>query len=354
MKFTPPQTPTLSVIIANYNYEKFVGAAIESVLSQNRDVQIIVVDDASTDGSVDVINRYADRVETILLKQNRGQGGGLNAGFTAATGALVMFLDADDFLVPGAVDTLFAHYDPAVAIYHFRMHYGDEDGETFGIFPPMERPLAEGNVSERLRTEGHYDGTVASGLVYSREAVANVMPMDEETYRYGADGYLSSTVPLYGESATITTPISACRLHTRQHSQFKKVYAERARWRLKHTMDRHSSTREHAEKLNLAVSPDLFENDAFALQERVVSMIIEPEAHPIEGDTLKDLLARSKARKMRQASGPKKIWEFVWWTMLQLAPGRLRIAMIKPAIDADARPDWFQAIGRFAKRLTRR
>ena len=58
--------------------------------------------------------------------------------------------------------------------------------------------------------------------------------------------------------------MSAYRLHTRQHSQFSKVYAERARWRLKHTMDRHNSTREHAERLGLAVNPNLFEDDDFA------------------------------------------------------------------------------------------
>lgn len=354
MNLTASEFPTLSVIIANYNYEKFVGAAIESVLSQDKDVQIIVVDDASTDNSVDVINRYADRVETILLKENRGQGGGLNTGFAAATGTLVMFLDADDFLIPGGVETILSNYQPDVAIYHYRMHYGDEDGGTFGIYPPVEQPLAGGDVSKRLRTTGHYDGTVTSGLVFSRDAVANVMPMDEETYRYGADGYLCATVPLYGESVTIATPMSAYRLHTRQHSQFAKVYAERARWRLKHTMDRHNSTREHAKKLNLEVNPDLFDDDDFALQERVVSMIIEPDKHTIEGDTLKGLLARSKARKIKQAGGPKKVWEYIWWTALQIAPRGMRIAMIKPAIDADARPRWFQAMGRFVKRLTRR
>lgn len=342
------------MIIGNYNYEKFVGAAIESVLSQDQDVQVIVVDDASTDNSVDVINKYADSVQTILLAENRGQAGALNAGFEAATGDLVMFLDADDFLLPGGAATILANYQPEVAIYHFRMRYGDEDGKTYGTYPPIERPLAEGNVSERLRTTGHYDGTVTSGLVFSRDAVSKVMPIDEDTYRYGADGYLCSTAPLYGDSLSIATPMSAYRLHTRQHSQFSKVYAERARWRLEHTMARHNSTRQHAKKLNLAVNPNLFDDDDFALQERVVSMIIEPENHPIEGDTLSALLARSKTRKLSQAHGLKKVWEYLWWTSLQLAPNGLRIAMIKPAIDADARPRWFQAMGRFAKRLLRR
>lgn len=351
---TASEAPKLSVVIANYNYEKFVGAAIESVLSQGEAVEVIVVDDASTDDSAKVIAQFADRAKTILLKENRGQGGGLNVGFEAATGDLVMFLDADDFLIPGGVEVILSNYRPEIAIYHYRMHYGDEDGNAFGVYPPMDSPLATGNVSERLRTTGHYDGTVTSGLVFSRAAVSNVMPMDEETYRYGADGYLCSTVPLYGESVTIETPMSAYRLHTRQHSQFSKVYAERARWRLKHTMDRHNSTREHAKKLNLEVNPDLFEDDDFALQERVVSMIIEPENHPIEGDHLAELLARSKTRKIKQAGGLKKIWEYLWWTSLQIAPNGMRVAMIKPAIDADARPRWFQDLGRFVMRIIRR
>ena len=348
-----PDTPTLSVIIANYNYEKFVGAAIESVLAQDEDIQIIVVDDASTDNSVEVVKRYSDQVETILLEKNRGQGGGLNVGFEAATGTLVMFLDADDFLVPGGAATILSNYRPEIAIYHYRMHYGDEEGGTYGTFPPMDQPLATGNVSERLRTTGHYDGTVTSGLVFSREAVANVMPMDEETYRYGADGYLCSTVPLYGESVSIVTPVSAYRLHTRQHSQFSKVYAERARWRLKHTIDCHNSTREHAERLGLPVNPNLFDDDDFALQERIVSLIIEPDKHEIEGDELSELLARSKSRKIERANGLKKVWEYVWWSFLQVAPNGLRIQLIKPAIDADARPRWFQEFGRFVMRRVR-
>lgn len=341
------------MIIANYNYEKFVGAAIESVLSQDEDVQIIVVDDASTDNSADVISQYVDRVHTILLKENRGQGGGLNVGFEVATGALVMFLDADDFLIPGAAKTILSNYRPDVSIYHYRMHYGDEEGATFGVYPPMDQTLATGNISERLRTQGHYDGTVTSGLVFSRSAVSNVMPMDEETYRYGADGYLCSTVPLYGESLSLTTPVSAYRLHTRQHSQFSKVYAKRARWRIQHTIDRHNSTRQHAQRLNLEVNPDLFDDDEFALQERIVSLIIEPEQHPIEGDDLAVLMARSKARKLAKAGALKKIWEYVWWSTLQIAPRGLRVAMIKPAIDADARPRWFQAFGRFVMRMVR-
>lgn len=348
---TVSEQPTLSVVIANYNYEKFVGAAIESLLSQDVPVQIIVVDDASTDNSVEVIKAYADRVTTVFLEDNRGQGGGLNAGFEYATGTLVMFLDADDFLVEGGARTILDHYKPGVAIYHYRMRYGTEDGKAYGHYPALDQTIATGNISERLRTTGHYDGTVTSGLVFAREALVNVMPMDEKTYDYGADGYLCSTVPLYGGNLTVETPVSAYRLHGRQHSQFSKVYAERARWRLKHTLDRHASTREHAERLGLEVNPNLFDDDYFALQERIVSLIIEPENHPIEGDKLDDLLQLAKTRKMAASGGVKSIWEFSWWTLLQWAPRGLRIALIKPAIDADARPKWFQALGRSAKRI---
>src|SRR3990167_6113302 len=92
--------PALSVIITNYNYARYLPTAIENVLSQDEAIELIVVDDCSTDNSRDVIEPYGDRLIPVLLPVNRGQGAGFNAGFAKAHGELVMFLDADDFLLP--------------------------------------------------------------------------------------------------------------------------------------------------------------------------------------------------------------------------------------------------------------
>ncbi|MEL7209891.1 MAG: glycosyltransferase, partial [Actinomycetota bacterium] len=92
----------VSIVITNYNYERFVGAAIESALDQGPGVEVVVVDDGSTDDSSRILARYHGRVR-LVLQDNGGQGSAFNAGFEAATGELILLLDADDVLLAGSV-----------------------------------------------------------------------------------------------------------------------------------------------------------------------------------------------------------------------------------------------------------
>ncbi len=83
----------LGVVIANHNYERYVGAAIDSALALRwDDVEVVVVDDGSTDGSVAVVERYAPRIK-ILLPENATQGVAANRGFAFTTGDVDVFLD---------------------------------------------------------------------------------------------------------------------------------------------------------------------------------------------------------------------------------------------------------------------
>ena len=249
---------TLSVIVNNYNYEGFVSHAIDSVLSQEPRPELIIVDDCSTDNSRDVIAKYADQAKLVMLEENQGQGGALSIASEAATGDMVLFLDADDFMLPGAAKTIVENYQPDVAIYHYRMRYADENGDLSGIFPSMDKPLAEGNIAEQLLTEGTYDGTVTSGMVFARWALDKVLPMDTpDGFRYGGDGYFTASVPLYGPNASHDQTVTAYRLHGRNHSQFAQVYAKRARWRIDHDMQRCATTVRHAKRLGLDVADNL-------------------------------------------------------------------------------------------------
>ena len=93
----------VSVIITNYNYGAYVAQAIESALTQTyRNLEVIVVDDASTDDSRDVISHYADRVD-LVLQEHGGQLASTNAGFARCRGDVVILLDADDILFPASV-----------------------------------------------------------------------------------------------------------------------------------------------------------------------------------------------------------------------------------------------------------
>jgi glycosyltransferase involved in cell wall biosynthesis len=98
--------PFFSIVIPAYNRARLLPATIRSVLSQTRqDFEIIVVDDASTDGTADVAAAVSERVQVVRLEQNRKQAAARNAGLARATGEYVAFLDSDDLWFPWTLET---------------------------------------------------------------------------------------------------------------------------------------------------------------------------------------------------------------------------------------------------------
>jgi len=90
-------TAKITVVITNFNYARYLGEAIESVLSQDHsNIQLIVVDDGSTDNSAEIVSKYASLV-TYVKKVNGGVSSARNAGMEIAEGDYVAFLDADDY-----------------------------------------------------------------------------------------------------------------------------------------------------------------------------------------------------------------------------------------------------------------
>ena len=84
---TTSASPKLSVVITNYNYAAFVATAIDSVLSQDVEIELVVVDDCSKDNSRDIIRSYGDRIIPVLQDVNQGHGGGFNAGYALSRDA---------------------------------------------------------------------------------------------------------------------------------------------------------------------------------------------------------------------------------------------------------------------------
>jgi glycosyltransferase involved in cell wall biosynthesis len=135
----------VSVFIPSYNYERYIGAAIDSILSQSYpDWQLIVVDDASTDQSPAIIERYRrrypERIRTILLQQNVGQSEATNIGLGLAEGEFVSFLAADDVARPRRLEAgmavMKARSDVAAAFS--RVAYIDAEGRPL---PETQSPF---------------------------------------------------------------------------------------------------------------------------------------------------------------------------------------------------------------------
>src|SRR5713101_4173715 len=99
-----PRPPLVSVIIPSYNHAQFLGQAIESVLAQSySNFELIVVDDGSTDNTTEVARRYSP--VRYIYQENAGLSSARNSGLRQSRGEFLVFLDADDRLLPHALET---------------------------------------------------------------------------------------------------------------------------------------------------------------------------------------------------------------------------------------------------------
>jgi Glycosyl transferase family 2 len=100
-----PQTwPKISVVMVSFNQAAFLEEGLRSILEQGYpNLEFIVIDGNSTDGSIDILERYRDRIGTLVIEPDRGQSDGLNKGFARATGDILTWVNSDDLLEPGAL-----------------------------------------------------------------------------------------------------------------------------------------------------------------------------------------------------------------------------------------------------------
>jgi glycosyltransferase involved in cell wall biosynthesis len=149
--------PTVSVVIPCYNYEKYVGQAIESALAQDpAPLEVIVVNNGSTDGSLGVLQAFGDRIR-LVSQENRGQSGARNRGIAEARGELVAFLDADDAWLPGKLARQLKRIErPEVGLVYGGYWIADRE-----LRPVRERiPRARGRI---LREFASGPGAVITG-----------------------------------------------------------------------------------------------------------------------------------------------------------------------------------------------
>jgi len=202
----------VSIIINNYNYERYIGCAVESALSQTyADTETIVVDDGSSDGSVPLLQRIPGI--RVIEKSNGGQGSAYNTGFRDATGSIVLFLDADDWLYPSAVEEVVEHWKPGTAKVQFRLQLSDDGGRDLGRYVP--RSMHDSTAKALVLKFGAYGSPPASGNAYAAEFLRRILPMQEPPWRRAADTVPILMAPLFGEVISLPRVLGGYRLHRR-------------------------------------------------------------------------------------------------------------------------------------------
>jgi glycosyltransferase involved in cell wall biosynthesis len=150
--------PSVTIAVTSYNYEAFVGQAIESALAQGYpNLEVLVLDNASTDGSRQVIERFRShpRVRLLFHEQNIGRNGNYNRAWQESRSDYVVYLSADDFLLPGHIETLvglLARY-PKADLTYARVIEVDAAG----------RPMRENQLAGLVAVDSHGPGRNSLG-----------------------------------------------------------------------------------------------------------------------------------------------------------------------------------------------
>lgn len=153
------EQPLVSVILPTYNRAEYLPRAMESVLSQSyKNLELIVVDDGSTDNTREVVNAYQDtRIRYMRTPSNRGVAAARNAGIRRASGEYIAFQDSDDKWLPGKLEKqvrALTQAEPDVGMVYHIMSRKYENGETRYI-PDAKVPQSRrsGQIFENLLTE---------------------------------------------------------------------------------------------------------------------------------------------------------------------------------------------------------
>ncbi|GAB4366817.1 MAG: glycosyltransferase family 2 protein [Elainellaceae cyanobacterium] len=278
-------TPLVSIIINNYNYDRFLPKAIDSALNQTYShIEVIVVDDCSTDNSRQVIAEYGDRIIPVLHEQNGKQSAALNSGFAASHGDLIIFLDADDFLLPSAAERVVAAWSSEVGKIHYRLQVVDTEGQPLGNFlPPATMQLDTGDVWRKLLRTSGYISTPMSGNAYSRTCLDKVLPIPKE-YETTGDDYLMISTPFYGKVVGLEDALGAYRIHNSNQWALTAVSGSRFRRFVLHDLQNFALLLQRAKEFNLEVPPDLEMREIGRIWSRLASLRLEPQAHPVPSD----------------------------------------------------------------------
>jgi len=131
----------VSIITPSFNQARFLEATMRSVLEQDYpDLEYIVVDGGSTDGSREIIEKYAGKLAWWVSEKDRGQTDAINKGFARASGDVLAWLNSDDTYQPGAVRAAVAYLkaNPQTGLVYGDVNYINENGRSIGRFPAAQ------------------------------------------------------------------------------------------------------------------------------------------------------------------------------------------------------------------------
>jgi glycosyltransferase involved in cell wall biosynthesis len=316
-----PGQRRLSVVISNYNYATYVGHAIDSALRiQWPDVEVIVVDDGSTDGSRQVIEAFGDRI-TAIFQTNSGQRKATNLGFARSTGDRIIFLDSDDMVDPTIAQEADQVWTARTSKVQFQMDRIDKNGDPIGSrFPIYDPPLTPQKVKTWAINLNGYPTPPGSGNLYARAYLERMFPVDDSCGD-APDSILVTAAPFLGDVHTVDKPLIKYRIHGENDSNILSKPGLFAR-EVARAQAKFEFSQRIGESVGIVIPNDNFRKSLHVMQHRIPSITLDPDLHPIKGDSKVRVftdMVRSTAT-FEAMSLKRRIVLFVWGSMTLLAP----------------------------------
>ena len=320
-----------SIIVNNYNYERFLKEAVDSALGQTyAATEVIVVDDGSTDQSREIIRSYGDRIIPIF-KENGGQASALNAGFARSNGDIVIFLDSDDVLLPDTVRQVVEIFaaSATTAKVMYRTEIIDASGLQTGVIkPPDYLPLHSGDLRQYiLAFPDDLTWMATSSNAFAARVLREIFPMPEKDFRILADLYLSHLTPLFGTVARLEYIGSYYRVHGLNNHEITTptINMEQIRRSVMHLERSHHYIKKFARQLKLIESDTIDIISVSYIAHRMVSLKLETALHPFKNDTMVKLILLGITASLRRfdVSLPMKLLFVLWFVSLSIVPKSL-------------------------------
>jgi len=204
----------VTLVTPSYNQAPFLEEAMQSVLEQDYPrLEYVVVDGGSTDGSAEIVGRYADRLAWWTSEPDPGQAAALNKGFARARGEIFGWLSSDDTLLPGALAGVVAELErePDLDLVYGEALFVDQEGRE--LFPLEPRPF---DVAEMVKTcENH---VVQPGSLFRRRAFELAGPFNEEAYWFFDFEFVLRLAQRGGKVAPIAERLATYRVHPESKS----------------------------------------------------------------------------------------------------------------------------------------
>lgn len=212
--------PLVTIIINNYNYAEFLPKAIDSALRQtfNR-IEVIVVDDGSTDRSGSLIESYGEQIIPIL-KVNGGQASAFNAGFAVSQGDIICCLDADDIFELDKVEKIVKVFtsNPDVGwCFHALKLFDSQTDRPISVtcaFPTQNEDISGAYDFRKAMKQGQlsFYPPSTSGLCFKRSLLTQILPMPE-ALQFATDRYLVNAALLLEAGYFLRTPLTQQCIH---------------------------------------------------------------------------------------------------------------------------------------------